>query len=147
MSPDEILREEFNRWAEAGRGEEMESHHLFITEQTVRHMGLRPGERVLDLGCGTGFLGALLAQLPLAPLVGVDVSGRMLALARRKGVYAELRQADVETVLAEEGEPWPLMVAGDLFCFFGELEGVLRQARARLSSGPAEKAGLLLFSL
>ncbi len=45
-TPDDRLRSEFNRWAEAGRGEEMERHHLSITEQTIRLMELRPGERV-----------------------------------------------------------------------------------------------------
>jgi hypothetical protein len=40
---DDLLREEFNRWAEAGKGEEMERHHLDITEKTIRMMELRPG--------------------------------------------------------------------------------------------------------
>ena len=55
MTPDEILQHEFNRWAEEGRGEEMERHHLDITEKTLRVMDLKPGERVLDLGCGAGW--------------------------------------------------------------------------------------------
>ena len=62
-SPDQILREEFNRWAEAGRGEEMERHHLDITEKTIRLMDLRAGERVLDLGCGAGWATRLLARM------------------------------------------------------------------------------------
>ena len=47
---DERLRQEFNQWAEQGRGEEMEHHHISITEQTLALMDLKPGERVLDLG-------------------------------------------------------------------------------------------------
>lgn len=90
MTPDEILREEFNRWAEAGRGEEMENHHLYITEQTVRHMGLRPGERVLDLGCGTGWATRLLARLVadgpagFGQVVGLDVADEMIRRAREQ---------------------------------------------------------------
>jgi len=88
MSPDDILREEFNRWAEAGRGEEMESHHRYITEQTIRRMDLRPGERVLDLGCGTGWasriLGRLVGEGPKGSgqVVGLDVSDEMVRRAR-----------------------------------------------------------------
>ncbi|HWR16574.1 MAG TPA: methyltransferase domain-containing protein [Terriglobales bacterium] len=88
MTPDEILRQEFNRWAEDGRGEGMESHHLFITEQTVRLMDLRPGDRVLDLGCGTGWATRLLARLVAngpsgsGQVIGVDVSDEMIRLAR-----------------------------------------------------------------
>lgn len=90
MTPDEILREEFNRWAEAGRGEEMENHHLYITEQTVRHMQLHPGERVLDLGCGTGWATRLLARLVAGgpsnsgQVVGLDVSDEMVRRAREQ---------------------------------------------------------------
>lgn len=88
MTPDEILRDEFNRWAEAGRGEEMESHHSFITEQTLRRMDLHAGERVLDLGCGTGWASRILARLVAngpqgsGQVVGLDVSDEMVRRAR-----------------------------------------------------------------
>ena len=62
-TPDEKLQLEFNRWAQAGEGEKMEHHHLDITEKTFRQMDLRPGERVLDLGCGSGWATRLLARL------------------------------------------------------------------------------------
>ena len=88
MTPDEILRDEFNRWAEDGRGDEMENHHLNITEQTVRQMDLRPGERILDLGCGTGWATRLLARIvgegpdELGQVIGLDVSDEMIRRAR-----------------------------------------------------------------
>ena len=61
--PDQNLQQEFNRWAQAGEGEKMRNHHLDITEKTVRLMDLRPGERVLDLGCGSGWATRMLARL------------------------------------------------------------------------------------
>src|SRR5207302_4122098 len=87
-TPDENLQQEFNRWAEAGEGEKMENHHLNITEKTLRHMNLRPGERVLDLGCGSGWATRLLARLVadwldgFGQVVGVDISAEMLGQAR-----------------------------------------------------------------
>jgi len=71
-TPDEKLQNEFNRWAQAGEGEKMEFHHLDITEKTLRLMDLRPGERVLDLGCGSGFFLFLAKQFGHA-CVGLDV--------------------------------------------------------------------------
>ena len=88
QTPDEKLQEEFNRWAEAGEGSKMENHHLCITEKTIRLMNLRPGERVLDLGCGSGWATRLLARLVadgpegFGQVVGVDVSDAMIRLAR-----------------------------------------------------------------
>ena len=63
VTADERLRQEFNQWAEQGRGEEMEHHHISITEQTLALMDLKPGERVLDLGCGAGWATRLMAQM------------------------------------------------------------------------------------
>jgi len=89
ISPDERLQGEFNRWAEQGRGEEMERHHLDIAEKTVRLMDLRAGERVLDLGCGAGWATRLLARLVadgpsgFGQVVGVDVSDEMIRRARQ----------------------------------------------------------------
>jgi ubiquinone/menaquinone biosynthesis C-methylase UbiE len=88
MSVEDLLRQEFNRWAEQGRGDEMEAHHLSITEQTVRRMELKPGERVLDLGCGTGWASRLLARLVgegpagFGQVVGVDISDEMIRRSR-----------------------------------------------------------------
>ena len=87
-TPDEKLQHEFNRWAEAGEGPKMENHHLDITEKTIRRMHLRPGERVLDLGCGSGWATRLLARLVadgpegFGQVVGVDVSDEMIRHAR-----------------------------------------------------------------
>jgi arsenite methyltransferase len=87
-TPDERLQQEFNRWASAGEGEKMRNHHLDITEKTIRLMNLRPGERVLDLGCGSGWATRLLARIVgdgpegFGQVVGLDVSDEMIRQAR-----------------------------------------------------------------
>ena len=47
-------------------------------------------EPVLDAGVGTGIIGEMLFALGYEQLVGIDLSDGMLAVARNKGVYAEL---------------------------------------------------------
>lgn len=92
---DERLQNEFNRWAEQGRGAEMEQHHRSIAEQTIRRMELKPGERALDLGCGTGWATRLMARLVAGGdsgqghAVGLDVADEMIRQAR-----AESREFD-----------------------------------------------------
>jgi SAM-dependent methyltransferase len=50
---------------------------------------------VLDAGAGTGITGAILAPLGYRDLVGIDVSPRMLELARDKSVYKDLREMEL----------------------------------------------------
>ena len=80
----ESLRQEFNRWAEEGRGEGMEQDHLPIALPVLDRMRLAPEDNVLDLGCGAGWLARLIAeQLPEGRVVGIDVSDEMIRRARR----------------------------------------------------------------
>lgn len=71
----------------------------------IRAMGLRPGMRVLDLGCGTGLNHPLLEDAvgSTGTVVGVDSSRQMLAQARRRASRhgwrnVELLQADMTQV-------------------------------------------------
>ena len=79
---DRNLQQEFNQWASAGRGDEMEDHHSDITDQTLALMDLGPGDRVLDLGCGTGWASRRLARVT-AEVVGLDVADEMLRRAEK----------------------------------------------------------------
>jgi arsenite methyltransferase len=99
-----LLREEFNRWAEAGRGEGMEQDHLPITLPALEKMRLAPTDNVLDVGCGAGWLARQLAKLvPEGRVVGMDISDEMIRHARRASV-------DFDNLMFVTGEaaqiPW-----------------------------------------
>ena len=74
--------ETFDRWAEEGRDAELEHEHVDVARQVIEAMQIRPGERVLDLGCGNGWATRLLAQTNAGvQAIGVDASPKMIARA------------------------------------------------------------------
>jgi predicted TPR repeat methyltransferase len=87
-------------------------------------------------------MGVVLSDLPLRPLVGVDLSPGMLAEARAKKLYDRLVQQDLESLLDEPGPGWRVILAADVFCYFGVLDGALGRVAARLAPG-----GLCVFSV
>ncbi|MEC4571043.1 class I SAM-dependent methyltransferase [Streptomyces virginiae] len=82
----------------------------------VAEFGLRPGDRVLDAGCGTGrALGALRAAVgPAGTVLGVDLTPQMLAAAQRAGRAAEgvLLLADVARLPLRDGALDAVFAAG-----------------------------------
>lgn len=57
-----------------------------VAEAAIAHAAPRPGERVLDIGCGCGVTSVALAGAvaPGGSVTGLDVSGPMLAVARQR---------------------------------------------------------------
>jgi ubiquinone/menaquinone biosynthesis C-methylase UbiE len=57
-----------------------------VLRRLVEASGVRPGDRVLDVGCGPGFFTRLLAEAvgPDGRVVGVDAAPEMIAYASRK---------------------------------------------------------------
>jgi predicted TPR repeat methyltransferase len=91
--------------------------------------------RVLDLGCGTGLMGAAMTG-PGIELVGVDLSPRMLELARKRGVYAELIQAEASEALARAAAgSYGAVLAADVFVYIGDLAEVFRGVARVLRRG------------
>jgi SAM-dependent methyltransferase len=71
-------------------------------EQLYPHMQayLKPGHRVVDLGCGAGSI-TLFLEEQVAHITGIDLAPGLIALAReeatRRGAQADFIQADVLT--------------------------------------------------
>ena len=107
MEPDlsgQDVREEFNRWADAGRGEHMEEDHLPIVRPMLKLMQLQPDDSVLDVGCGTGWLARRIAPLlPQGRVVGMDVAEEMV----RRATEASSGIANVRFITGTVGKlPW-----------------------------------------
>ncbi len=60
----------------------------------------KPGERILDLGCGDGALTVEIARAGAA-VVGVDASAEQIAATRALGIDAQVMSGDALTFEAE----------------------------------------------
>ncbi len=72
-----------------------------VTPLLLEALELRPGERVLDVGCGGGKATLAASRLvqPGGSVVGADISEALLALARERAVgnsWATFEQADMQ---------------------------------------------------
>lgn len=102
----------------------------------VAEFGLRPGDRVLDAGCGTGrALPALRAAVgPAGTVLGADLTPQMLAAARQagRGAQGTLLLADVARLPLRDGVLDAVFAAG--------LIAHLPDPEANLRSSPASCA-------
>ncbi len=76
-----------------------ERSHSFVWKHGAALLDLlapQPGERILDLGCGTGHLTARLAEAGAA-VVGIDNSAAMIEQARREYPALHFETADART--------------------------------------------------
>ena len=95
---------------------------------------------VLDLGCGTGLMGAV-ARPACEFLKGIDLSSRMLEKARSKNIYDQLAKSDLLDCLDTETN-MSMIIAADVFMYMPGLERVFAAAAKALATG-----GYFLFSV
>lgn len=103
--------------------------------RSARALGLRPGMRVLDLGCGTGAsTAALVAAVPGVEIVAVDASAGMIERARQKRWPSTVRFVHSRAEDVDEGE-FDAVFAAYLVRNLPEPDGTLKRIRSLLKPG------------
>ena len=90
----------------------------------VALLGLRPGDTVLDLACGTGLNFALLVDAvgPTGAVIGLDCSREMLEMARRRvktNGWTNVRLIEADATTFD-----PIVVMEELSAAGGRVDGV-----------------------
>jgi ubiquinone/menaquinone biosynthesis C-methylase UbiE len=117
----------FGYWETPEPDDSLEQAAPRLTDQVIARLGVRPGQRVLDAGCGIGEPAIRVAQRTGAEIVGVTVSQeqvkRATALAEREGV--------ADRVTFVHGDAMDLPFEPDSFDAAYALESIIHMDRAR----------------
>lgn len=113
-----------------GRARSLE-RHPYYTAQVEHLIGtlVPPGSRVLEVGCG---LGDLLASLRDSRCIGIDISPRMIELARERHPSLDVRVIDVERDPLPEG-PFDAVIFSEAVGHFDDIERAFARVRPLLS--------------
>jgi len=100
--------------------------------------GIRPGDRILEPGCGSGRLTEVLAAAvgPSGVVLAVDLSAEMLARALGRGLppQVRIRQASVVDLSDSDG-PFDKVICLNVFPHFSDRGGALRRVAGLLRPG------------
>lgn len=96
---------------------------------------------VLDLGCGTGLCGREFQSIARS-MTGVDLSPRMLDIAKQTGTYSVLIEDDIMHCISGLDKSFDLILAADVFIYIGDIDNIIKQCATLLN-----KAGVIGFSV
>lgn len=100
----------------------------------LARLAVRPGERVLDLGCGSGRTSAALAAAG-AVVTGIDLSPDLLALARARPGAEAVAFREEDSAAARFAEPFDALFSRCGAMFFGDPPAAWAHLRAAMVPG------------
>ncbi len=119
----------------------LEQSLTFVSYRLIGDARICPGQRVLDLGCGTGYPSILAAQAvgSKGTVVGLDLSENMLAVARRKaeesGVKNISYHAKDVTSLSYDAASFDAVISRFCLMFLPDIYGALKEIARVLKKG------------
>jgi SAM-dependent methyltransferase len=116
-----------------------------VTERLLREAGVRPGLRVLDVGCGTGDVTRLAAEMvgSTGAVVGIDRAAAVLAAARERPAApnsGEIEYAAADLATFADPAPFDAVVGRFVLMYQADPVAVLRHL-----AGLVRPGGVLAF--
>jgi ubiquinone/menaquinone biosynthesis C-methylase UbiE len=129
MKQSEIVREQFNKQAQSF-SDWVVTKNVEYLKNISAFINPHPGDSLLDVACGTGEFTLYISSM-VKSVIGIDVSDKMIEIARVQKVRMNIRNADFE--IAEVSHiPYPENAFEVVFCksafhHFGDASEVFRE--------------------
>ena len=94
----------------------------------------------IDLGCGTGLSGQVFRPI-CKQLVGIDLSPKMIEIAKGKNIYDTVENNEISIYLEQSSEKYDLFIATDLLIYIGDLKMLFSNI-----SKASNRKGIFVFS-
>ena len=75
-----------------------------------KNLKLKKGIKILDAGCGTGYVAEALIELKFKNIVGIDFSRAMLEIAKQKKIYSRLIYQSLNETIKLRSNQFELVV-------------------------------------
>lgn len=116
--------------------------HLVIDEEIIRKIldntGVKEGDRILDVACGTGVLIPFYLERGVSFVTAIDISPRMCEIAGKKNENEKVKIICDDVFLHPFEERYDRIVIYNAFPHFDDPEGLIR-----ILSGLLEENGTL----
>ena len=105
--------EHYDLWAKQYEKELLDDYgycaHI-IGSKAFSTYELRKSCKIIDIGCGTGLVGEELKSSGFLNIWGLDVSSKMIAIAKKKQIYREFYQKKIENLEGFISKPFEALI-------------------------------------
>ena len=153
-APDDYVRDLFDDYADSFERDLVSDLNYVVPQLIKKELEQLPAadnthvhrlfDNALDLGCGTGLVSLAIKGL-VRRIDGVDLSQKMIAIARKERRYTNLYLREMTAFLSDQKAGctnYDLIICGDSLVYLGELGSIFRGIAVRLEPG-----GIFCFTL
>ncbi|MEO1558600.1 MAG: methyltransferase domain-containing protein [Cyanobacteria bacterium J06632_19] len=141
----EELKNKYDNWANTYDADLKEDWSFMPVNiaRTLSKLLPEQNSAILDAGAGTGLVGEALAQQGYTNLTAVDLSAKMLAIAKQKGIYKTIYQCNLEEApIFSNFTSFDVIIAAGVFAYAHAGIEVLNNLFSFLKS-----EGIFLFTI
>lgn len=137
-SPESYIRDVFDNYSDHYEKSLVDQLHYTVPQQLRKEFDKIFGtdkifHHGIDLGCGTGLSGVAFANR-IGIFEGIDLSKKMIDIARKKAIYSSLFTGSIDSHLSVSNKSYDFFLAADVLNYIGNLDELFSLVSQRASA-------------